>query len=210
MNIRRWFALVLLFSAAAVVSFAVPVSLAYIAASSETIVNTFESPYFTPASTQTEVRVIKTIRSAGHSTIGPEGFCFTLVCNETGVSHQLITDETGAASVILPFTSNDLNNTYTYQLAEINDGRASIIYDARIYEIEISLSVNEANQMIASLKVDGEAVEQIAAAFENIYTAGIALPNTGDSSRLSLCLLLFAASSAAAVMLAGKKESVKL
>lgn len=210
MNIRRlWVKLALLFVVAATVGFAIPTTLAYLTAQSDTLVNTFTAPYFPPESASVEVRVHKTVHNIGTESIGPEGFQFKLQNTQNDEAFTLTVNANGLASVTLPFCDADLGKTHTYRLYEINDGRENVTYSDRVYTIEITLSVNAQNQIVASARVDGQPVQQIVTVFENVYNAGIILPPTGDDTPIALCLALMLFSGAGLVVLLSKRQVLR-
>ena len=198
MNIRRpWLALALLFVFSAAVGFAIPTTLAYITAQSDTLVNTFTAPYYAPESAGVDVQVNKVVRSKGAQSISPEGFQFCLLDEQTGESVILTADAQGHASAALRFTDADLGRTHAYTLYEINDARPGVAYSDKVYAVEIELNVDAENRIAASVRVDGKAVQWIEAEFVNVYSAGsIFLPTTGDDSRLGLYTMLMLAGAA--------------
>lgn len=207
MNIRRlWVKLALLFLLSASIGFAIPTTLAYLTAQSDTLINTFTAPYFPPEPASVEVRVHKTVHNIGTESIGPEGFRFTLQNTQNNETFPLTTDANGFASVTLPFSDADLGQTHTYRLYEINDGRENVTYSDQVYTIEITLSVNADNQIVASACVDGQPVQQIVTVFENEYNAGIILPPTGDHTPIALYLALMLISGAGLVVLLTKRN----
>ena len=207
MNIRRlWVRLVLLFVVAAVAGYAIPTTLAYVAARSSTLYNTFGAPYFTPESTSVEVSVHKTVHNVGTETISPEGFQFALVNTQNGETITLTANENGFDSAALYFSDADIGKTCVYHLYEVNDGRAGVTYSEKVYTIEITLSVNADNQVVASVTVDGQPVQQIAAEFENICNVGIAPPPTGDATPVALYMALALTSAAAMAILLMRRK----
>lgn len=206
MNIRRFrFAWALLFAAYLVLGFCVPTSLAYIATESGTMVNAFSSTEFVLDAAKVEVCLNKVVTPTGFDSIGPEGFSFSLVCDETGESLKMTTDAQGKASAMLAFTQDHLNQTYTYRLSEINDGRARVDYSEKIYEIAVAVALDANRNIVVSLKMDGEPVQQIDALFQNIYVSQINLPDTGDDSCLLLYIALLLASGIALMMFSKRK-----
>jgi len=205
-NIRRlWVKLALLFVVAATVGFAIPSTLAYLTAQSDTLVNTFTAPYFPPESASVEVRVHKTVHNIGTESIGPEGFQFKLQNTQNDEAFTLTADVNGFASVTLPFSDADLGKTHTYRLQEINDGRANVTYSDAVYSIQITLSVNADNQIIASVMVDDRPVQQVEAVFENTYNAGTTVPLTGDKTQIGLYAALMLLSGACILLLLTKR-----
>jgi len=208
MNIRRCrFALALLFAAYLVLGFCVPSSLAYIATESGSVVNAFFSSEFELDAVKVEVNVEKHVKPTGFDSIGPEGFSFELICNETGETLKMITDENGKASAMLAFTQDHLNSTYTYRLCEINDGRTRVRYSEKVYEIAAKVTLDEDRNIVVSLKMDGKPVQQIAASFENVYVSQIDLPHTGDDSCLMLYVALLLLSGTALALLRKRKTN---
>lgn len=207
MNIRRlWVKLALLFVMAAAVGFAIPTTLAYITAQSDTLVNTFDAPYFPPAAANVEVRVHKTVRNIGTESISPEDFRFMLQDTQSGEAFTLITDANGYAAVTLPFSDADLGKTHTYRLYEMDDARENVIYSDAVYTIEITLTVDAQNRIVASASMNGKPVQQIVAEFENIGNAGGALPHTGDTADIRLYVVLMLISAAGMIILLPKRN----
>jgi len=125
--------------------------------------------------------------------------------DETGESLKMTTDAQGKASAMLAFTQDHLNQTYTYRLSEINDGRARVDYSEKIYEIAVAVDLDANRNIVVSLKMDGEPVQQIDALFQNIYVSQINLPDTGDDSCLMLYIALLLASGIALMMFSKRK-----
>lgn len=183
---------------------AVPGTVAYIAAKSNTILNTFTAPHYTPDDTSVEIQVQKIVHNVGTERIGPKGFQFVLV-GENNEQHDLVVDRYGHASVVLPFGEADLGKTFIYHLYEVNDGRANVIYDRTVYEISIVVALDEANNAVtATVTVDDQAVEPVFT-FENTYAAKSAVPLTGDRMNIALCVCLMLASAAGMLLLGRRK-----
>ena len=106
--------------------------------------------------------------------------------SKTGTYTKLSTS-TGSS---LTNTSADAGKTYTYRLYEINDGRESVTYSTAVHTIDIALSIDADNRIIATLTQNGKPVEQVTAHFENIYAAGSVPPQTGDRCQPLLWMAL--------------------
>lgn len=157
------------------------------------------------------VAVDKTVTNKGEDEIGPEDFRFILenLANESQIF--MVTDKDGNASVELKFTADDIGKTFNYKLYEKNEGKEYVTYDEKVYEIAISVSLNEMdNVLVADITINGEDTEAIACAFENIYDyTPPAAPPTGDN--MIVPTILFASSAAiivALVVTRKKKESI--
>lgn len=209
MKIRRtWVLLALLITAVTAVTLAMPGTLAYIIAGSNTVRNTFSSVYMPPEEVSVPVRVHKTVLGFGDDVISPGGFSFRLVNTETGEVQSMTTFTDGYATLMLPFTAEDVGKTYTYELYEIEGGRLNVTYDTTVYEIAITLSVDEENRMVGEMTIDGEPVDAIVAEFENLYTP-VDIPDTGDNSQPLACLMMLLVSCVGlAVLVLNKNGSV--
>lgn len=191
-------ALLLVTMAAAAV---LPGTLAYLAAGSNTVRNSFSVGDMPAEPTSVEIGVQKRVVCEGKGKIGPGGFEFLLRDREHGTIHTMTTDKNGRASLTLPFTAEDAGKRYTFELSEINNGVGGVTYDSRVYVIGIALSVDEQNRMTAALTLDGQATDAVIAAFRNVY-APAELPKTGDESRLMLHALMLLLSGAGLALLA--------
>lgn len=189
MKTRRWRIVVLLLSAVVALGAMVPAALAFMAAQTPPIINTFTADGFSSAA-QVPVQVVKTI-AGGNLT--PAGFAFALE-DESGHVITLTTGEDGTASTVLRLSTP--NSTLRYQLYEINDGRAGVCYSTAVYDIIIRTPVED-GYIAPEITVNGESVRQICAAFENAYVPTITPPLTGDSTPLLLYAALMLASAAA-------------
>lgn len=179
---RVWLALALLICATLAATAAIPETLAYMQQESNTVQNKINVVYVPPEDTVVPVAVHKTIVSLGEETIAPAGFRFALRCLESGETLFLTTDETGYASVELPFTEEDVGNIYTYELTELDGGNERITYSEQLYTIRIALTVDAANQVSADVTVNDIHVQRVVAEFQNVYTP-IVLPDTGDAAQ---------------------------
>lgn len=203
-NRFSWLATALLLSVLVILTVVLPASLAYVAANSNTLHNTFRLVYLPPESVNVPVRLQKTVLSEGEERISPEGFSFSLLNLTTGETLYLTSDQNGFASAILPFVAGDEGKTFAYRLQEINDGRENMTYDERIYEIKITLGVNDWNQLTADITINNEAVSEIFIEFENMYMP-IDVPVTGDHSHPLLWMALLLLSGAGMALLMKQK-----
>ncbi len=78
-----------------------------------------------------------------------------------------------------------------------------VTYDTKVYDISISVSLDEGNKLIATVTMDGEVVDSAVAAFENTYyTEHSAAPPTGDNSKITFWFIMMVVSGAACIFLA--------
>lgn len=186
---KKWSKLIkpaLLVCVLAAVLIATPSSLAYLAANSNTLENTFHVTLQPPEDIVTEIMIHKTMINLSDEEIGPGGFNFCLLDLQTNAGVNTTTMDNGYAFLHLSFTHEDIGKTFRYWLYELNDGRENVTYDDATYEIEIAIGLNDANELTAEYTVDGEKAEEIALEFENTYFVPVIPPETGDEARPAL------------------------
>lgn len=205
MKNRRWLlALALLLCAVTMVASALPGTVAYIADRSNTVKNTFRIEYLPPQDIAVPVRVHKTVECIGEEAIGPAGFSFRLENVDSGERVTLSSQVDGWATANLVFTAEDVGKTYHYRLYELNGGREYVTYDETVYEISISLQLDEQHEMAAVLTVDGKAVSEISAEFVNLYQM-MEIPDTGDHAQPLMWLSMLLVSSIGLALLYMRK-----
>lgn len=123
-----------------------------------------------PADITVDIGVVKTVVNKGAESIGPEGFEFVLDALAESVKDIKVTsDESGKAEFTLSFTEADIGKTYTYKLTEVNGGKEHVSYSTAEYTVAVTISLNEDNELVAAVSVNGEAVAEAVAEFENVY-----------------------------------------
>lgn len=122
-----------------------------------------------PEDISIDIAVEKTVVNKGSESIGPEGFEFVLENVETEEKLYAESDEDGNAMFTLSYTEDDIGKVYTYKLTEVNDNRENVQYSTEEYIVSVEVSLNEDNELVATISVDGEDVEQAVAEFENVY-----------------------------------------
>lgn len=203
-NRRLWLMLTLLLCAVTMVAAALPSTVAYIADRANTVRNTFRVEYLPPQDITVPVRVHKTVMCLGEEEIGPEGFSFRMENTQTGRAVALTAGADGYAQAELTFTAEDVGKTYNYRLYELNAGREYVTYDETVYEISISLQLDEQHEMEAVITMDGEAVSEIAAEFVNLYQM-MEIPDTGDHDQPLAWLAMLLVSSIGLALLYMRK-----
>jgi len=203
MNFRRpWMKLALLIAMVAVVSFLVPFTLAYVFDQTDSLVNTFAPPQGLNEETAVEIDVVKTVINSGDMKMTPDGFRFTMEDILTAETVTVTSDETGRAKFVLGFRGVDTGKSFRFRVYEENDGVDDVIYSTVSYLVQIDLDMVEAKP-VATVLVDGKAVQQCVLGFTNEYTAK-SVPATGDSAWLGLYVLLLIGGAAAMVLVVGK------
>ena len=170
---------------------------------SVTFNNTFVPPVVPdPDPITVQIGIDKIINNVGEATHGKGGFQFVLKNVATSEGLGATSDNNGKAAFSLTYTKADIGKTYTYKLSETNQGFAGMTYDTDVHEITITVSLNENNELVAALTMDGKSVDTLNATFENTYDADIpSTPPTGDNSNLTLCFILMIVSGSTLVAL---------
>lgn len=163
--------------------------------------NTFV-PHVVPDPINVHIGIDKIVNNVGDAAHGRDGFRFALKNNATAESFGVTTDSNGMASFLLAFTEADIGKTHTYQLSEINQGFRGMTYDTDVHEITVTVTLNENNELVAALTMDGKSVDTLHATFENTYNAqSVVVPPTGDDFNIMLWLLLMIVSGSALIAL---------
>lgn len=170
---------------------------------SVTFNNTFVPPVIVdPDPITVQIDVNKVLTNTGNIKTGLDGFEFVLENVATSEKLSQISDDNGKAAFALTFTKADVGNTYTYKLSETNQGFTGMTYDTDVYKIKVSISLNDENQLVASLTVDDAPVESVVAEFQNVYHADETVsPPTGDNSHVTFWFILMIVSGATLVSL---------
>lgn len=165
--------------------------------------NTFVPPVVVdPDPITVQIGLDKIVNNVGEATHGKGGFQFVLKNTATSEGLGATSADNGKASFSLTFTKADIGKTYTYELSETNQGFAGMTYDSDVHKITIAVTLNENNELVAALTMDGKSVDALNATFENTYDADTpAAPPTGDNSNLTLWFILMVVSGSALVAL---------
>lgn len=157
-----------------------------------------------PADITVDIGVDKTVVNKGGNKIGPENFLFLLKELDAKEGVTVKSDKDGKAVFTLRFTEDDIGKIYRYQLTEVNDARPNVTYSTVTYDITITISLGEDNCLVAQIQQNEKVVEQVVAAFENVYDytePSDDPPKTGDGAALSLYLTMMGIACGAAIML---------
>lgn len=120
--------------------------------------------------TQLDILIKKIVESRGNIVHTKEGFEFQLKDVTNDITYRdIVTNVDGNAGIILQYDESDIGKTYKYELSEINNGKKDMVYDEKVYHIEVSVSAI-AEKLIAAVSVDGIQMEDgIEVTFKNIY-----------------------------------------
>lgn len=175
----------------------------FIITSTDPVTNVFvpDSP-LDPEAITVNLGVSKTVNNTGKESIGPEDFEFVLENVATGEKTAVRSGFDGRASFGLTFNNADAGKTYIYRLSETNEKRPGVTYDDRVYEITVSVTLDESNELKAAVVMNGVAAEEPVAEFENTYHADVPpSPPTGDDSDITFWFIMMTVSATTLVTL---------
>ncbi len=160
-----------------------------------------------------DLNITKTVVNLGSASMTPEGFQFALELLGTENKITVTSDANGKAVFTLSFTEDDIGNTYSFKLTEINTGADHVTYSTVEYLIDITISLDENNKLVATIFQDTVEVEAVTAEFVNEYDYTPVPPDgpvTGDSSNIILwfAILTLSAGAILSLTLFGKKETM--
>lgn len=138
------------------------------------IASTIFKNIFTPKpdDISVQIKVQKTVTNTGNVIVGPKDFEFVLEDLSTGEKQVLKTDENGNALFTLDFSEKDIDKTFNFKLIETKGTLEEMIYDTTSYNIQVHVSLNENNVLVATVTSNGKVVgTQLITEFENINNA---------------------------------------
>lgn len=176
---------------------------------------TFTNTYVKPNDINVAIDITKVVENKGNIVMGPEGFQFKLQeyvwDTETqswvaARSALAISDAEGKALFELVFSEEHIGKQYKFEFSEVAGDVSDMVYDTTVHSVIFTVVRTEDNLLQA--KVDGQAVESVAIAFNNEYNGNI--PYTGDSGNPMLWIaLLFVTGGVLAVLTVDSKRKQK-
>ncbi len=160
-----------------------------------------------------DLNVVKTVVNLGSASMTPEGFRFALELLGADAQITADSDANGNAVFTLAFTEDDIGSTYSFKLSEVNTGKEHVTYSTVEYLIDITISLDENNKLVAAIVQDTVPVEAVNAEFVNEYDYTPLPPDgpeTGDASGIYLWIAILVLSTGAILSLSifGKKETM--
>ena len=120
----------------------------------------------------------------------------------SGEKQALKSDENGKAVFVLPFTAINVGKTYTYKLYETDNGITGVTYDTKVYNISIAITLSNDNKLVSTITMDGKAVNDVVARFENTYYIDqTTAPPTGDDSNITFWFIMMIISGTTCIVL---------
>ncbi len=162
---------------------------------------TFKNVY-TPANHIVNLNVQKNIVSKADDTISPEGFQFELYYQDVLLA-TYSSDAEGKALFPVAFTADEIGQTFSFQIKEVNTYATGVTYDTTVHEIAVKIGQNEdgtIHSYINDVLTDTVTVE-----FTNTY-AKPSTPNTGDTSNLALLFVLLLVSGTGLVTIVADRK----
>ena len=99
------------------------------------------------------------------------GFKFEIKNVTTGEVYpeKPVSNNDGKTLFNVQYTKADIGKTYTYEIREINTGIKDMTYDTAVYKVEVAVNYVR-DELVLTIKVNGESVEDVELAFKNIYS----------------------------------------
>jgi pilin isopeptide linkage protein len=170
--------------------------------------NTFKPPVAIDDIT-VPITVNKTVVNKGAYKRSAEGFEFILE-DKFGDKKSFKSDKDGVAVTDIIIAEADAGDLLTYKIYEKNTGEKGITYDEKIYNVEIAVSVDENNKLIADVEINSERTEEIKAQFENICVQDKPVtPDTRDSMLYWWALLALLSASGCVILIVTDRKCSK-
>ena len=115
------------------------------------------------------IKTEKTIKNTGQYELGPDGFTLILTDTKTNETKSLLTNSDGIAIFGVTYTKDDIGKTYEYTIHELNDNKSNVTYTDKVYDVKVTIGLNNKDELTAELTVDGKDIEENKIVFENIY-----------------------------------------
>lgn len=186
-----------------------PGTLAMVMDQTSSFVNTF-SPGDVTGDANTTIAIQKTVINTGKYSITADGFQFLLTDEATGQQHSATSDVNGNAAFQFAYTEENVGQTFTYTVQEVNNGQEGVTYDTTEYQVQITVDF-EGDELVASCVVDGIPVDDCVLTFVNGYTHDEEPPPpppTGDRAQPLLYLFAMVASAVLLTVLVIKRKQL--
>jgi len=154
---------------------------------------------FTPEAVKAEIKVEKTLDNRSGKNMGLSGFKFQLV-GQDGTLTQ-VTDADGFAKFELSFDAEDVGETFTYKLTEVNTQISGMTYSDVAYEYKFAVAKDQTTgKLSVTVTRDGKAVDGNAK-FVNVYVDADEPPKTSDDAPLTAMTITMLVSAVSLVVL---------
>lgn len=157
-----------------------------------------------------QIGIDKNVDNVGQQSVGREGFEFVLELIGTEERIPAVSDESGKATLFLSFDKKDVGMTYSYRLFESDKGMDGMTYDKKVYEITVSVSLDNDGRLVAALTLDGNETDALSATFNNVYDSGeIVSPPTGDNGIIFwLVMMVVSGATFVSLLIYEKKRAI--
>lgn len=205
---KKFKILALLVAIVALIFCQVNTTLCYIVTETPSITNMFV-PVANFEDVTVNININKTVNNTGNFSITPEGFEFVLENTLNGEKISVKSNELGVAIIPLTFTQKDVGKEFSYKLSEVNSGIKDLEYDTTVYDIIITISSNIDNNLIPTVKINGEEVADATVTFENIYHSNgtsPAPPTKSDTAAIPMIMMFISGCVLIRVAIADKRN----
>ncbi len=156
---------------------------------------------------EVEIKVNKVVKNIGKESIGRAGFEFVLTDTATGERMIQYTTSDGVATYILSFGLNDVGKSFRYTISETDKGVDGMTYDKSVYYVLVEITLGADNKPTATVKLNGEQVDDAVARFENVYNCDEnEAPPTGNKTDVVRCTVMAVVSGICVAILTFKRK----
>ncbi len=144
---------------------------------------------FTPKDISVALNIQKILTNNSKREMGLDGFDFNLV----GEGQNLFakSDKDGKAGFNLVFTADDIGKTFNYKLSEVKGDIKGMTYSNIVYEISITIEVDEDGVLKAIYNNNPEPVDAVDFEFTNVYDGDPDVPVTGEKANPFMWIMMF-------------------
>ncbi len=174
-------------------------------------VASFENKLIVSNKAEMDFTIVKKIESTYGFNLSPEGFVFILKDVSTGIEiGRITTDENGRVSIDCSADIDNVGETVSITIEELNDGRENVVYSTEKYTLTVSAVLDENNQVALIYSIKNSAGEDVGGTeleFTNVYNYN-EVPDTGDSTLLSVAIATMLLALGVAVLGTKKRKRV--
>lgn len=146
---------------------------------------------YNPSNVDVTLDILKTVKVNSGEGVGPDGFQFQ-IADKSGKELATVTSGTdGKAAHKLTYTAADIGSTYTYIVTEVDTKVTGVTYSTVKHTVEITLTQNDAGQIVPQIKVNGEAAAKAELEFVNTFDKA-ETPVTGDNFNVVFYVVVMA------------------
>ena len=124
---------------------------------------------YVPDDITVSVEIDNNVNNQSDGDVPHDKYSFIVENTQTGEKTTVTADENGKAKLDLTFTPDDAGKDFVYKIYPADGGVDGAEFSDKIYEIVISIGVNENGDLTAAMVCDGKPCETLSLVFDSIY-----------------------------------------